>query len=594
MDSYQESERGETRRRSFAATMMTTDNATTKRSVAVKLRREPQRAKDAFWGQVSHHRERRLNVSRNLAKNIVPRHEYHDGTTSSSEKDEPSSRRGYFHWRQRRLGDDIGSLGLSNCHLVLWTGEIGLGTPAQPFHVDFDTGSSDLWVPSQQCDASCDSYPGWNRYDKSKSSTYEPGSSSVSKNAFKVLYADGEQVEGQHAKDVLQLGDSVIISHQIFAEATSIDNYESCQGEEGVLGLGFSFISSHNFPTLINNLQDQLRHPIFGIYLNPTDDYPKVDNGGSNHPGKMSTDHSEIVFGGVNQKHYSGCLHWHDLGQFQEVSTGQKFEGYWDFKLDGVEVGGTSMPSSQLAIVDSGSTNIVGPDEAVGFIAQLNNAECFNVQADTNVDPVSVDCASGFDIAAVDCDQPFFDLEFQSDGVTYRLGKDELIQNVETSVGGVCILKLQSGSGMEGWVLGDPFFAKYYAAFDFAKKRVGFALAEENSSDVCRDDLPIDLKQSASTDKIASNANPSGSPFHESTTIPQAPYISDDDAGSSSAAQKFGVVAGAFISVILVVMLVFRKRRRSKEVVFQEIAMTMFDDDTNDHVLHEHSPTILL
>ena len=34
---------------------------------------------------------------------------------------------------------------------------------------------------------------------------------------------------------------------------------------------------------------------------------------------------------------------------------------------------------------------------------------------------------------------------------------------------------------------------KYYAAFDFANKRVGFALAAQHSQDVCEVDLPLDI-----------------------------------------------------------------------------------------------------
>jgi hypothetical protein len=135
------------------------------------------------------------------------------------------------------------------------------------------------------------------------------------------------QVNGDHCQDVLQLGDSIRVEHQVFAQATSLHHFSTCEAEEGIIGLAFTMISSHNYPSLLSNLMDNsiLLHSIYSLYLNAHDDYPdqaedgnysQTDEYGNLEYGgaRPLTAKSQIVFGGVDQQHYEGRLQWHDLG----------------------------------------------------------------------------------------------------------------------------------------------------------------------------------------------------------------------------------------------------------------------------------------
>ena len=64
--------------------------------------------------------------------------------------------------------------------------------------VDFDTGSSDLILPDQACDSSCDGH-----------TLYDPTTSSTSVDlgrTFQLAYADGSNVNGTQYADNVYMG----------------------------------------------------------------------------------------------------------------------------------------------------------------------------------------------------------------------------------------------------------------------------------------------------------------------------------------------------------------------------------------------------
>ena len=278
--------------------------------------------------------------------------------------------------------------------------------------------------------------------------------------------------------------------------------------------------TSHGFPSLLGNI---LRHSqinngaskvlpynIFGMYLrSDVDDYEGVDITDQNQKPRES---SELILGGINQEHYLGCLTWHSLLKTTEDLSGSgEFSKYWSVQLDDVKVGGTSLNKGTsasgtgplVAVLDSGSSYIVGPQAPVAHMVKLNNAKCFRMDTHSvengspaTSDPKEIVCddPGGFDGAVLNnCDDPFFSVEFIIDGAVYVLEKEDLMVHLDTLFGTVCILRVVASQSMNGWILGDAFLNKYYTAFDFENQLLGIAPAAEYADDRCERDLDMDV-----------------------------------------------------------------------------------------------------
>ncbi len=124
-------------------------------------------------------------------------------------------------------------------------GSLKVGTPQQEFQVIFDTGSSDMWVPSRTCTSESMNCASKTTFDKSKSSSYSEVTSGA-KTVFDITYGSGE-VRGTYGVDRVTLADDYTAEEQTLALVDSTDGLgEIC--EQYQFFLSFSVLlrkSSH-------------------------------------------------------------------------------------------------------------------------------------------------------------------------------------------------------------------------------------------------------------------------------------------------------------------------------------------------------------
>jgi len=355
-------------------------------------------------------------------------------------------------WEEREaaLGSSGGTaqLTLRNQLNAQYAGVIEVGTPGQQIKVLFDTGSSNLWVPTSiglQSHRLLGYHQG---FSSKKSSTFQDGALN-----FHFVYGSGG-VSGKFCSDDVSIG-GLKISNFSFAQVDDVRGlgtmYTSALSVfDGVLGLGFADLAHRGVPSAMQALVAgrRLKEPVFSFFLGDEED-------------------GQLVLGGVDDRHFEGKFHFVPV-----VST-----AYWQILLDNIKVvpadgtagqnSGTGtnattaqtvqLAKTQHAVVDSGTSMLVGPKAEVHAVATLLGATAFD------------------HLWVLDCSGSLPRLTFVIDGKDYELTGEDLIMERQ---GNLCLLGLQANDGFTPhWVLGNVFMRKFYVQFDYGQRRIGFAKA---------------------------------------------------------------------------------------------------------------------
>uniref|UniRef100_A0A8C8RNN6 Peptidase A1 domain-containing protein n=1 Tax=Pelusios castaneus TaxID=367368 RepID=A0A8C8RNN6_9SAUR len=207
---------------------------------------------------------------------------------------------------------------LDNYMDISYYGEISIGTPPQNFLVLFDTGSSNLWVPSVYCQSqACNKF-------------------------------SSQRIQG------------ISITKQEFGLSETEPGTSFVYAEfDGILGLGFPAIASGGATTVMQGLMQEnlISAPLFSFYLSPQE---------GNQTG------GELVFGGIDSNLYTGQIVWTPVIQ----------DAYWQIGIEGFSINGQSSgwcSSGCQGIVDTGTSLLTAPQnifsELMEYIGAQENSD---------------------------------------------------------------------------------------------------------------------------------------------------------------------------------------------------------------------------
>ncbi|KAL4722242.1 hypothetical protein ACLX1H_011022 [Fusarium chlamydosporum] len=311
---------------------------------------------------------------------------------------------------------------------IEWLTPVQIGTPAQTLNLDFDTGSSDLWVFSTETSGSS----GHDEYNPAKSSTAKKLAGAT----WSISYGDGSTSSGDVYKDKVSVGGLVVNSQAVESAQRVSDEFEQETGLDGLMGLAFSAINTvkpTKQKTFFDNAISNLQSPVFTADLK------------HQQPGKYN-------FGFIDTSAYKGKI------GYASVDSSQ---GFWDFTATGYSIGSASLNRSPIdGIADTGTTLLLLPDA----VASAYYAKVSGARYDSNQGGYTFRCSSTL---------PNF--SFAVGGVTITVPGSYINYAPVTDGSSTCFGGIQSSDDIGINIFGDIALKAAFVVFDGGNQRVGWA-----------------------------------------------------------------------------------------------------------------------
>lgn len=222
----------------------------------------------------------------------------------------------------------------------------------QTMNMDFDSGSSDLWVFNTQLQSTATA--GHTIYNPKKSTTLKM----IQGATFSISYGDGSGAAGNVGTDTVNIGGATATEQAIELATAVSQSFASDTNSNGLVGLAFSKLNTvqpQQQKTFFDNVMPSLADPVFTADLRPA----AV---------------GAYTFGNIDSTKFNGTMAW------VPVNTTQ---GFWQFSSTKFAVGSGQAKTGDAAgqaIADTGTTLIIAnPTTVNGYYAQVkgaaNNAE---------------------------------------------------------------------------------------------------------------------------------------------------------------------------------------------------------------------------